>query len=100
DGSSLITSSVDGTVKVWVLPSPGESIAEPLTLYGNIGAVYRVAFSPDGTRIVSVGRDHVVRIYELNIDKLINIAKSRLTRTLTTEECQKYLHVNTCPAMQ
>jgi WD40 repeat protein/DNA-binding SARP family transcriptional activator len=98
DGGSLITSSVDGTVKVWVLPKPGESIPEPLTLYGNTGAVYRVALSPDGTRIVSVGRDHVIHIYELNIDKLIDIAKSRLTRTLTTEECQKYLHMATCPS--
>ena len=99
DGSSLITSSVDGTVKVWVLPSPGESIAEPLTLYGNIGAVYRVAFSPDGTRVVSVGRDHVVRIYALNMEELIAIARSRLTRDLTQNECQKYLHTEMCPSM-
>jgi WD40 repeat protein/transcriptional regulator with XRE-family HTH domain len=99
DGGSLITSSVDSTVKVWVLPKPGEAIPEPLTLYGNTGAVYRVTLSPDGKRIVSVGRDHVVRIYELNIDKLIDIAKPRLTRTLATEECQKYLHVDVCPSM-
>ena len=99
DGGSLITSSVDGTVKVWVLPKPGESIPEPLTLYGNTGAVYRVALSPDGTRIVSVGRDHVVRIYELNMEDLIAIANSRLTRQLTDDECKKYLHVDVCPSM-
>ena len=99
DGHELITSSVDRTVKVWILPKPGQEIPIPLTLYSNTGAVYRVAFSPDNSRIVSVGRDHVVRVYELNIDTLIDIAKSRLTRTLTTEECQKYLHLDACPVI-
>jgi len=99
DGHELITSSVDRTVKVWILPKPGQEIPIPLTLYSNTGAVYRVASSPDNSRIVSVGRDHVVRVYELNIDTLIDIAKSRLTRTLTTEECQKYLHLDACPVI-
>jgi FOG: WD40 repeat len=100
DGQYLATSSVDRTVKVWKLPKAGQQVPEPLTLYGNTGAVYQVAFSPDGGRIVSVGRDHVVRIYELNIEELIAIARSRLTRDLTQNECQKYLHMETCPATQ
>jgi hypothetical protein len=29
---------------------------------------------------------------------LIALAKSRVTRSLTTEECQQYLHVEACPA--
>jgi len=99
DGQYLASSSTDRTVKVWKLPNPGEQIVEPLTLYGNSGAVYQVAFSPDGTRIASVGRDHVVHIYELNIEELIGIAQSRLTRGWTNEECQKYLHSATCPSM-
>jgi hypothetical protein len=32
-------------------------------------------------------------------DDLIALAKSRLTRELTTEECQQYLHVDACPAV-
>jgi hypothetical protein len=28
---------------------------------------------------------------------IIGLAKSRLTRTLTPEECQQYLHVDSCP---
>jgi WD40 repeat protein/transcriptional regulator with XRE-family HTH domain len=98
-GQYLATSSVDRTVKVWKLPKAGEQVTEPLTLYGNTGAVYQVAFSPDGTRVVSVGRDHVARVYELNIEDLIAIANSRLTRSLTDEECKKYLHADVCPSM-
>jgi len=67
--------------------------------YWNIGAVYRVALSPDGMRIVSVGRDRTVRVYELEIEELIVLARSRLTRELTRNECQKYLHLDVCPFM-
>jgi hypothetical protein len=28
---------------------------------------------------------------------LIDVAQSRVTRGLTTQECQKYLHVEACP---
>jgi hypothetical protein len=44
-----------------------------------------------------VRRDQVVPIYELNLEDLIAIAQSRLTRGLTEEECQKYLHMEQCP---
>jgi hypothetical protein len=39
-----------------------------------------------------------VRIYALPIDEIIAIAKSRVTRALTTDECQKFLHTDQCPA--
>jgi WD40 repeat protein/transcriptional regulator with XRE-family HTH domain len=99
DGNILATSSVDRTVKIWQLPKPGESVLDPLTLYGNSGAVYDVEISPDGKYVVSVGRDPMVRVYVLDIAELIQIAKSRLTRTWTTDECKKYLHMETCPAL-
>jgi hypothetical protein len=46
-----------------------------------------------------VGRDRIVHIYELNIEDLIVLARSRLTRELTRNECQKYLHLDVCPSM-
>ena len=100
DGQYLASSSTDRTVKVWKLPKPGEQVTEPLTLYGNSGAIYQIAFSPDGKSIVSVGRDRVVHIYELDLENLIAIATSRLTRTWTPEECLKYLHTETCPSLR
>ena len=98
DGQYLASSSVDRTIKLWKLPSNGGQVEEPLTLYGHTGAVYRIAFSPDGLYLATAGRNPIVRIYALNINDLIAIAKSRLTRELTVEECQKYLHVEACPA--
>ena len=55
----------------------------PLTLYGNSGAVNRIVFNPDGTRLVSAGSDPVVYIYELDVEELVKIARSQLTRGLT-----------------
>ena len=45
---------------------------------------------------VLVGLDGV-RVYALQMEDLVALANSRLIRSLTTEECQKYLHVEQCP---
>jgi WD40 repeat protein/transcriptional regulator with XRE-family HTH domain len=97
DGSSLATSSVDRTIKLWRLPPVGGQVPEPLTLHGHTGAVYRLAFSPDGARLASTGRNAIARIYSLNIDDLVASAQAQVTRALTAEECQKFLHMDACP---
>ncbi len=95
DGRHLATSSVDRTVKIWDLSvGPG---AQPLTLYGHTAAIYRVAFSPDGTRLVTTSRDRTARVYALRIEDLVALAETRVTRSLMTDECRKYLHTEQCP---
>jgi hypothetical protein len=55
-----------------------------------------VSFHPDGERL-AVGAVSGVYIFVLPIEDLVELAKSRLTRSLTVEECQQYLHLATCP---
>jgi len=93
DGSMVATVSGDGTAKLWNA-STGKEL---LTLYGHTGSVSGVAFSPDGTRLVTASNDGTARVYLLNIEELIALAKSRVTRSLTIDECQKHLHVEACP---
>jgi WD40 repeat protein len=97
DGTRLATASADGTVKVWDVSSAKEPGRDPLTLSGHSGAIYKVVFSPDGRRLATACEDGTSRVYALPIEDLVAIAKSRVTRTLTTEECAKFLHTSPCP---
>ena len=58
-----------------------------------------IAFSADGRRLASVGIGLVgdsVRIWALEIDDLLEIARQEVTRELTDEECRRFLHVERC----
>ena len=41
--------------------------------------------------------DGITRIWTLDLDDLVDIARDRVTRGLTSVECERYLHVDTCP---
>jgi WD40 repeat protein len=94
DDRYLATASIDGTTKLW----DTETGKEFLTLTGHTGPVLGVNFSPDGARLATGGQDGTVRVYLLKIEDLIELAQTRVTRSLTTEECQRYLHVEQCTA--
>jgi hypothetical protein len=76
----------DAATRPYVLNLPAEG-----------GRTGDVAFGPDGKRL-EVSGDAGIYIFVSPIDELVALAKSHLTRTLTTDECQQYLHVPACPA--
>jgi WD40 repeat protein len=91
DGKYLLTNNIGGETMVWdaktgerlYVLAEGESF--PLGL----------AISPDGSK-VAVGRD-MIYTYILDMEQLAALGGERLTRTLTLDECQKYLHLEQCP---
>jgi WD40 repeat protein len=90
DGAYLASvSSLDKTTKVWDVVT-GDELA---TFYSGS----RLAWSPDSSRIATVGLDRILRTHVASTEELIALARSRVTRGLTTLECQKYLHVEECP---
>jgi WD40 repeat protein len=84
-GARLATANVDGTATVWD-PQTGQDL---LTLSGG-GWVWDVAFSPDGKYLFTGGED-AARVYLVHIGDLVALARTRVTRTWTADECVKYL---------
>jgi DNA-binding SARP family transcriptional activator len=94
DGTRIVAGSVDDTAIVF----DAATGTQLQTLPGHTSGVYGVAFSPDGTRLLTASDDGTARVYLLRIQDLVALARTRLTRTWTPEECQQFLHTNQCPS--
>jgi WD40 repeat protein len=91
DGKILVSTDWDGLTKLWDL----DKQQERLTLFHEDTSAYSVTFSPDG-KFLAVAGD-AVRIFLPRVDDLVALARDRLTRSLTTEECQQFLRLEACP---
>ncbi len=96
DGRWLATGSGDNTAKIWDV-STGQELH---TLFGSLGGVTGVAFNPmdDRPLLAVASTDGVVRVYLVDNEELLELAESRVTRSLTLAECQRFLHLQQCPA--
>lgn len=92
DNTLAATISFDGTVKLWDTATG----IERLTLPGSDNNGREVAFSPDGTLLAVTSGSGLVRLFVLPIEELLDLAKTRVTRDLTDEECRQYLHLDHC----
>jgi hypothetical protein len=72
--------------------------AEQLTLPSAACPVTDVSFNQDGKELASASLCDGVRVWALDIDDLLRMARQRVTRSLTAQECREYLHLDRCPS--
>jgi DNA-binding SARP family transcriptional activator/WD40 repeat protein len=90
-GERIATRSLDGTVNVWDADTGGLLFTPP----SESSKPMRIWFSEDGSRLIVVYEDGRILVYPIALSDAIEIARSRVTRSLTPEECQRY-HVTSC----
>ena len=94
DGQHLATTGRDGTLIVCDVKSGGHL----LRLDPRGGPLASTAFAPDGREIATAGEDGTLRVFTLDVQELEKLARSRVTRSLSEEECNTYLHRSGCRA--
>ncbi len=94
DNAQLATVSWDGKTRLW----DAATGALQLTLGGHQNKVRDAAYSPDGRTLATVGDDGAWRLYLTHDEDLITLARSRVDRHWTDEECQTYLKDKPCPS--
>jgi WD40 repeat protein len=80
-------------VRIW----DATSGREILMLEGHELIAHAVSFDPDGRLLATSAADGTVAVHVLPVDELRDLASQRVSRTLTSEECARYLHTSTCP---
>ena len=92
DGQFIVTTGSDGFVRLWNA-ADGTRLQE-------------ISLGDDWAKAVAFTDDHHVVIgtfsglvagLTFDVNELLEIGRSRLTRTLTEQECQTYLHLDACP---
>jgi WD40 repeat protein len=90
-GDYRATGSADTTLRIY-----GDTFTNGLLTIREASALNDIAYSPDGTLIATVNIDGELNLYPLmpqnplNPDPLLAMARQRITRPLTGEECREY----------
>lgn len=96
DERVIATSSDDRATRLWDRRTGRELLA----LTGHELTVFGVSFSPDGRHLATASADGTTTVHLLDVDELVELARSRVTRSLTQDECRQYLHVERCPVLR
>jgi WD40 repeat protein len=93
DDKQVITGGADGLINVREISDPKEPHLV-YTLYGFTDRVQSLDVNARNAQIAAGSSDNTVRVFTLDTQELVAQAQSRLTRSLSEEECQNYLSLS------
>ena len=94
DGNLIATAGFDGKTILW-----DTKTGEKKFVLGERGEpLHDVVFTPDGKHLLTSDYSGVVHAYVVPTEDLLALARERVTRTLTDQECQLFLHTNSARA--
>jgi WD40 repeat protein/DNA-binding SARP family transcriptional activator len=99
DGSRIAVGGDDDTTRMFDAATGEQQLVLRGTGPTADLCVRSVSFSPDGSMLATQNPGRL-RIWALDIDALLDIARNELTRSLTDEECRQYLRVDRCPTTE
>jgi WD40 repeat protein len=92
DSTRIVTTSDDGAARVWNAHTGGlifTSLDEP-------SDVEFAFMGSDGSKVALLYSDGRILVHAIAFDDVLEIAKGRVTRSLTDAECRTYLHLRVC----
>ena len=84
----------DGLIRFWDVTS-GQELAILTEPDGSFQ--FGISFSPDFRFLTASDLTNRTRVFVISIEDLVTLARTRVTRTLTKDECRQYLHLEECP---
>ena len=89
DGSLLAVGGIEDTITIWVTHDWTRALSIP------VGREQEsLAINDDNTVLATSETDsNVVQLFTLDLQQLVEIARSRVTRSFTDEECRRFLHL-------
>jgi WD40 repeat protein len=96
DGRQLAVATNGGPIRVWDVTTKAILFELP-----RLNHLLDPSFSPDGRLLYAIAGDALapatIRAYFTQLEDLVAFARTRVTRSLTSTECQQYLHLPECP---
>ncbi len=82
-----ITAGADGRVRIWDLETGDDSYI----LFESPGRILSIDVDPEAREVLAAEEGGVVWVLTYDPDRIVEIARERVTRDLTEVECQRYL---------
>lgn len=96
DGSRLVSASLDATARLWTF-DPASGQPQCVVLRGHKGPIEAMAVTPDGRWLVTgagqsaTAEDNSVRVWDLNLDALVDSATYAAAQKLSPTQRQQLL---------